>query len=690
MSQTKLIYPKTPSGNQVDDYHGTQVPDPYRWLEDVDSPETQAWVEAQNKLTFGYLEQIPARDQLRDRLTSLWDFRRAMTIYHRGNRYFQFRNSGLQNQDVLYVMDSPSEQGKVLLDPNTLSEDGTSALNTWSVSEDGNWLAYAISQSGSDWVEWRVRNVNSGEDLPETLEWSKFSGAAWAHDNSGFYYCRYSAPAEGEVYQEANYNQTIYFHHLNTLQNEDTLVYARPDQPEWGFGPEVSNDGGYLAIAVTQGTDIRNRFFYKDLKTNGEVIELIPDLEATYLFIGNDGPMFYFQTDREAPKGCLITIDISRLGRPNWKTLLPESSDTLEAVTIINDQFVTIYLHDAHELIKCFSLAGKFHEDIQLPTLGSVTYGYASTLAGRRVDKEMYYLFHSFAYPVTVFRYDFETGKSEIIFKPSIEFDFSPYVTRQVFVTSKDGTKIPMFLVHRGDLKLNGKNPTLLYGYGGFNISQTPVFSVSRLAWLDLGGVYAVAILRGGGEYGEEWHQGGMIHNKQNVFDDFTACAEWLISEKVTSTPKLAIEGRSNGGLLVGACMTQHPDLFGACLPIVGVMDMLRFHKFTIGWAWVSDYGSSDNADEFKTLIAYSPYHNLKPGTKYPPTLITTGDHDDRVVPGHSFKFAARLQACQAGEAPTLIRIQTKAGHGPGKPTTILIEELADIYAFLVKNLGMK
>ncbi len=587
-------------------------------------------------------------------------------------------------------MDSPSEKGKVLLDPNTLSEDGTSALNTWSVSEDGNWLAYAISQSGSDWVEWRVRNVNSGEDLPETLEWSKFGGAAWAHDNSGFYYCRYSAPAEGEVYQEANYNQTIYFHHLNTLQNEDTLVYARPDQPEWGFGPEVSNDGGYLAIAVTQGTDIRNRFFYKDLKTNGEVIELIPDLEATYLFIGNDGPMFYFQTDREAPKGCLITIDISRPGRPNWKTLLPESSDTLEAVTIINDQFVTIYLHDAHELIKCFSLAGKFHEDIQLPTLGSVTYGYASTLAGRRVDKEMYYLFHSFAYPVTVFRYDFETGKSEIIFKPSIEFDFSPYVTRQVFVTSKDGTKIPMFLVHRGDLKLNSKNPTLLYGYGGFNISQTPVFSVSRLAWLDLGGVYAVAILRGGGEYGEEWHQGGMIHNKQNVFDDFTACAEWLISEKVTSTPKLAIEGRSNGGLLVGACMTQHPDLFGACLPIVGVMDMLRFHKFTIGWAWVSDYGSSDNADEFKTLIAYSPYHNLKPGTKYPPTLITTGDHDDRVVPGHSFKFAARLQACQAGEAPTLIRIQTKAGHGPGKPTTILIEELADIYAFLVKNLGMK
>jgi prolyl oligopeptidase len=690
MPKTKPTYPKTPAGDQVDDYHGTRVPDPYRWLEDVDSPETLAWVEAQNKVTFGYLEQIPARDKLRNRLTSLWDFSRAMTIHHRGSRYFQFRNSGLQNQDVFYIMENPTATGKVLLDPNTFSEDGTASLNTWSVSEDGNWLAYAISHSGSDWVEWHVRDVNSGKDLPETLEWSKFSGAAWAHDNSGFYYCRYAAPAEGEVYQEANYNQTIYLHHINTQQSEDILVYARPDQPEWGFGPEISNDGRYLAIPVSLGTDTRNRFFYKELQGDGEVIELIPDLEAAYYFIGNDGHTFYFQTDRDAPKGRLIAIDITHPERLNWKTLIPEGSDTLEAVTIINNQFVTIYLHNAHELIKCYSLAGKFLGEIQLPSLGSVTYGYASTLAGRREDKEMFYLFHSFAHPVTVFRYDFKSGNSEIIFKPSIEFDFSPYVTRQVFVTSKDGTKIPMFLVHRGDLKLKGQNPTLLYGYGGFNISQTPSFAVSRLAWLDMGGVYAVGILRGGGEYGEEWHQGGMIHAKQNVFDDFSACAKWLIAEKITSTPKLAIEGRSNGGLLVGACMTQHPELYGACVPIVGVMDMLRFHKFTIGWAWVSDFGSSDNIEEFKTLLAYSPYHNLKAGTKYPPTLITTGDHDDRVVPGHSFKFAGRLQACQAGDAPTLIRIQTRAGHGPGKPTTILIEELADIYAFLVKNLGME
>ena len=689
MSTTRLAYPNTPTGNQVDDYHGKPVSDPYRWLEDVDSPETIAWVKDQNEVTFGYLDRIPGRDRLRKRLTSLWDFGRAMTIHHRGDHYFQFRNGGLQNQDVMYVMDNPKDPGRVLLDPNTFSEDGTVSLNTWSVSDDGNWLAYAISHSGSDWVEWHIRNVQIGKDLPETLEWSKFSGAAWTHDQSGFYYCRYAAPTVGEEYQDTNYNQTVYFHLLNTPQSEDVIFYARPDQPEWGFSPEASNDGRYLVLTVSQGTDTRNRLFFKDLLMNGDVIELVPDLEAAYFFIGNDGPVFYFKTDRDAPKSRMISIDITQPELSHWKTLIPEGSDTLEAVTIINNQFVAIYLHDAHELLRRFDLDGELLGEIQLPTFGSVTYGYDSTLAGRREDREMFYLFHSFAYPATVFRYDFEAGKSEVIFKPSIQFDFSPYITRQAFVTSKDGTKVPMFLVHRTDLKLDGLNPTLLYGYGGFNISQTPVFSVSRLAWLEMGGVFAVAVLRGGGEYGEEWHKGGMIHNKQNVFDDFIACAEWLIAEKITSTTKLAIEGRSNGGLLVGACMTQRPDLFGACLPIVGVMDMLRFHMFTIGWAWVSDYGCSNKPYEFNTLYAYSPYHNLTQGIKYPPTLVTTGDHDDRVVPGHSFKFAARLQACQAGNTPTLIRIQTKAGHGVGKPTTILIDELADIYAFLVRNLGM-
>ena len=468
------------------------------------------------------------------------------------------------------------------------------------------------------------------------------------------------------------------------------LIYARPDHPEWGFYPEVSVDGRYLVLAVSQGTDTRNRLFYKDLQTDAEVVELMPDLEAAYLIVGNDGPVFYFQTDLKAPRGRLLAIDVTQPERPRWKTLIPEGADTLEAVKLINDQFVAIYLQDAHELLKRFSVEGTYLGEIQLPMLGSVTYGYDSTLVGRREDKEMFYLFHSFAQPVTVLRYDFETNSSETVFKPAIAFDFSPFVTRQVFVTGKDGTKVPMFLVHRADLKFDGENPTLLYGYGGFNVSQTPTFSISRVAWLDMGGVYAVAILRGGGEYGEEWHKGGMVHNKQNVFDDFIACAEWLIVQKVCSAPRLAIEGRSNGGLLVGACMIQRPDLFGACLPIVGVLDMLRFQKFTIGWAWVSDYGSSDNADDFKTLLAYSPYHNIKPGTSYPATLVTTGDHDDRVVPGHSFKFAARLQACQAGDAPILIRVQTKTGHGAGKPTAILIEELADIYAFLVENLQME
>lgn len=688
MQNEKLTYPNSPTIPHTDVYHGRVVTDPYRWLEDVDSPDTLEWVKAQNDLTFGYLRNIPAREKIEERLTQLWNFDRAMTIHHRGKRYFQFRNSGLQNQDVMYVMDSPDSAGRILLDPNSFSEDGTAALNTWSVSDDGNWLAYAISRSGSDWVEWHIRNIETGDDLPEVLEWSKFSGAAWAHDHSGFYYCRYDAPSAGEVYQEANYNQKVYFHRLYSPQVEDQMIYQRPDQPEWGFGPEVSDDGHYLLLSVSQGTDTRNRFFYKDL-AKGDVVELINELQAAYYFIGNDDQKFYFQTDKDAPKGRLISIDITQPATKNWKTLIQESTDTLEAITIIHDQFIAIYLHDAHELIKRFSLDGTPQGEVSLPTLGSVTYGYSSTIAGRRKDNEMFYLFHSFAVPTTVFCYDFKTGESRELFAPEIQFDFSPYVTRQVFATSKDGTRVPMFLVHRKGIHLDGENPTLLYGYGGFNISQTPVFSVSRLAWLDMGGVYAVAVLRGGGEYGEDWHKGGMIHNKQNVFNDFISCAEWLIQEKITSTPKLAIEGRSNGGLLVGACMTQRPDLFGACLPIVGVMDMLRFHKFTIGWAWVSDFGSAENPDEFNTLYAYSPYHNLKPNTKYPPTLVTTGDHDDRVVPGHSFKFAARLQACQAGDAPVLIRIQTKAGHGAGKPTSILIEELSDVYAFLAKSLGM-
>jgi prolyl oligopeptidase len=681
---SKLTYPFTPTVDQTDDFHGTQVRDPYRWLEDVDAPATLEWVKRQNELTYSFLEQIPARERLRARLTGLWDYAKASAPFKRGGRYFQFRNSGLQNQDVLYVAESPTVAGRALLDPNTLSEDGTAALNTYSVSEDGRWLAYAISRSGSDWQEWRIRAVDSGADLPETLTWSKFSGAAWAKDGSGFYYGRYPAPADGATYQQANYNQQLAFHRLNTPQTDDVLVYARPDQPEWGFGAEVSEDGRYLLLAVWQGTDTRNRFFYQDLQPGGQVVELLPDLEASYEFVDNDGPLFYFRTDFNAPRGCLLAIDVTHPEKASWQTLLPEGADVLESVRLIGGQFVAIYLHAAHHELRRFALDGKPLGAVALPGLGSLL-----ALTGRRRDDEMFYTFSAFIAPPTIYRYDFKTGASAVVFAPAIDFDFSAYETRQVFVPSKDGTQIPMFITHKKGLVYDGQNPTLLYGYGGFNIAYLPTFAVHYMAWLELGAVFCVANLRGGSEYGEAWHQAGMLHNKQNVFDDFIACAEWLIAEKVTSTPKLAIEGRSNGGLLVGACMTQRPDLYGACLPIVGVMDMLRFHKFTIGWAWVSDYGCADDPEFFPTLLAYSPYHNLKPGTVYPPTLVLTGDHDDRVVPGHSFKFAAALQAAQAGAAPTLIRIQTKAGHGMGKPTAVLIQEWADIFAFLVKSLAM-
>lgn len=682
---SKLNYPVTPTVDQTDDYHGILVRDPYRWLEEVDAPETLEWVKRQNEITFGFLEQIPARERLRQHLTGLWDYARAQAPFQRGGQYFQSRNTGLQNQDVLYVAENPAAEGRVLLDPNSLSEDGTAALNDLSVSEDGKWLAYAVSRSGSDWQEWHIRSVETGDDLPETLQWSKFSGAAWAKDVSGFYYGRYPAPAEGETFQQANYNQQLVFHRLNTPQADDTLIYARPDQPEWGFGAQVSEDGRYLLLNVWQGTETRNRFFYKDLSTAGEMAELIPTLEAAYDFVGNDGSVFYFRTDLNAPRACLLSIDIAHPGKSNWKTILPESASVLESVHFIGGQFVTVYLRDAHHEIHRFAPDGAPLGEVPLPTFGSIL-----ALNGKRADQEMFYTFNSFIVPPTVYRYDFKTNTSAVSFTPAIQFDFSAYETRQVFVPSKDGTPIPLFITHKKGLVYNGQNPTLLYGYGGFNVAYLPAFAVHRLAWLEMGAVFAVANLRGGNEYGEAWHQAGMLHNKQNVFDDFIACAEWLIAEKITSTPKLAIEGRSNGGLLVGACMTQRPDLYGACLPIVGVMDMLRFHKFTIGWAWVSDYGSADDPEFFPTLHAYSPYHNLRPGTHYPPTLVLTGDHDDRVVPGHSFKFAAALQAAQAGDAPALIRIQTKAGHGMGKPTAVLIDEWADIYAFLVKALEIE
>jgi prolyl oligopeptidase len=674
----QLTYPLTAKVDQVDDYHGKQVPDPYRWLEDTYSPETNAWIEAQNKLTFAFLEAIPERGKIQARLTELWDYPKASAPFQRSGRYFQFRNTGLQNQDVLYVQDSLQDEGRVLIDPNGLSTDGTVALTSWAVSEDARWLAYATSASGSDWMTWRVRDVNTGLDLPDLIEWSKFSGAAWLPDQSGFYYSRYDAPQPGKEFESANYFQKLYFHRLGQLQAADELVYHRSDHKEWGFGGQVSEDGKYLIITVWEGTEVKNRLFYQDLQAGGAVIELIAEAEAQYGFVGNDGPVFYLQTNLDAPRGRVIAIDTQNPAKENWRTLIPQSADTLEFAPMVNHQFVCLYLQDAHHVLKRYGRDGSFLGEISLPMIGSVV-----MLNGQRKDKELFYAFQSFVCPTTIYRYDFEGDASLTLFTPPIQFDFSPYVTRQVFATSKDGTRLPLFLVHRKELP-PAPLPTLLYGYGGFNISMTPTFSISRLAWLEMGGVYAWAILRGGGEYGEEWHQAGMKVRKQNVFDDFIACAEYLVAEGITSPAKLAIQGGSNGGLLVGACMTQRPDLFGAALPAVGVMDMLRFHKFTIGWAWVSDYGSSDDPEGFQYLYAYSPLHNLRPGRRYPATLITTADHDDRVVPGHSFKYAAALQAAQAGEEPALIRIQTKAGHGMGKPTAIIIQEQADIWAFLV------
>jgi prolyl oligopeptidase len=689
---TRWVYPQTKAVEQVDDYHGTPVADPYRWLEDPDSPETRAWIEAQNRLTFDFLGRIPERESLRQRLTELWDYARAWAPVKRGGRYFRQQNSGLQNQDVLYVLEDLDGEPRVLLDPNTLSQDGTVALTGWSVSPDGRWLAYATSGAGSDWLTWRVRDVESGQDLPDVIEWSKFSGAAWRQDGSGFYYSAYDPPPPGEDYTGTNYYQKLYFHQLGRPQAEDELVYERKDHKEWGFAAEVTEDGRHLILSVWQGTDVRNRLFYQDLHAGGPVVELISELEAAYHFVGNDGPLFYLRTDLDAPRGRLVAVDTTSPGRDSWHTLISEGEDVLQGLTMVHDEFVALYLHDAHHRLARFDLKGRPLGEIRLPTLGSIpSNGSFLNLTGRRSDDELFYGFWSFLYPVTIYRYDFEREVSEQVFAPPLDFDASPYVTRQVFVEGRDSTRVPMFLTHRHDLVLDGQNPTLLYGYGGFNISLVPSFAVSRLVWLEMGGVLAWANLRGGGEYGESWHQAGMLNNKQNVFDDAIACAEYLVAEGITSSSKLAIMGGSNGGLLVGACMTQRPELFGAAVPLVGVMDMLRFHRFTIGWAWVSDYGNADEDEgQFRTLLAYSPLHSIQPGSRYPATLVITGDHDDRVVPGHSFKFAAALQAAQQGEAPVLIRIQTRAGHGFGKPTAILIEEATDIWAFLVEALGIR
>ncbi|WP_421657065.1 prolyl oligopeptidase family serine peptidase [Leptothermofonsia sp. ETS-13] len=681
-----LIYPQSQKVNQIDDYHGTKVSDPYRWLENPDTPETKAWIEAQNQLTFGYLSQIPARDRIRERLTKLWNFEKYGTPFKEGKNYFYFKNDGLQNQSVLYTLKALDAPPRVLLDPNTFSEDGTVALSGLAVSNDGKLLAYGLSASGSDWQEWKVREVETGVDRSDHIKWIKFSGASWTHDNNGFFYSRYDEPKEKSKLEDVNYYQKLFYHHLGTPQSEDILIYQRPDKKDWGFSGGVTEDGRYLIVSVWLGTDTRNLVFYKDLSTpDAPVVELINTFEAEYSFIDNEGTRFWFRTNLDAPRGRVIAIDITQPDRTNWQEIIPQAAETLEGINVLNNQFITTYLKDAYDQVKIFELDGHFVRDVELPGIGSV-----GGFGGKRYDTETFYSFTSFTTPTTIYRYNLVTGESTLFRQPQVDFNPDDYETHQVFYQSKDGTKVPMFIVHKKGLVLDGNNPTYLYGYGGFNVSLTPGFSVSLLVWMEMGGVYAVPNLRGGGEYGEDWHQAGMKLKKQNVFDDFIAAAEWLIENRYTSSKKLAIGGGSNGGLLVGACMTQRPDLFAAALPAVGVMDMLRFHRFTIGWAWTAEYGSPDDPEEFKVLYAYSPLHNLKPGTAYPATLITTADHDDRVVPAHSFKFAAALQAAHAGSAPVLIRIETKAGHGAGKPTTKMIEEAADRWAFLVRVLQIE
>ena len=685
MSFSRITYPHTKQIAQSDNYHGIEVPDPYRWLEDPDADATQAWIKAQNEVTNRYLATIEARSKIRQRLTQLWDYEKYGSPFKRGTRYFYFKNDGLQNQSVLYTLESLDDEGEVLFDPNLLSADGTVALSGLSISDDGRWMAYGLSTAGSDWVEYRVKNIVSGEDTTDHLKWIKFSGASWTKDNQGFFYSRYDEPNEQTKLEDVNYYQKLYYHRLGTSQAEDVLIYHRPDQKEWGFSGGVTEDGKYLIISVWLGTDSKNLLFYQDLsQSDSEVVELISEFEASYGVIDNEADTFWIQTDLNAPRGRVVAVDLNNPDRANWQELIPEAPETLESVGILNNQFVADYLQDARSQIKIFGLDGSLIREVELPGIGS-----AGGFGGKRHDTETFYTFTSFTTPATIYRYDMTTGTSELFRRPEVDFDPDAYETHQVFYPSRDGTKIPMFITYKKGIDLNGNNPTYLYAYGGFNISLTPSFSVSNLVWLEQGGIYAVANLRGGGEYGEAWHQAGMKDRKQNVFDDFIAAGEWLIEQKYTSNKKLAIAGGSNGGLLVGACITQRPDLFAAAIPAVGVLDMLRFHKFTIGWAWCSEYGSPDNEADFKTLYAYSPLHNLKENTAYPATMITTADHDDRVVPAHSFKFAAALQSAHQGENPVLIRIETKAGHGAGKPTSKIIEEAADKWGFIMANLGL-
>ncbi len=676
----EIHYPETRKDAIVDTYHGTEVQDPYRWLEDDRAAETKAWVTAQNTVTQDCLKTIPQRGEIHERLKNLWNYERIGTPYQEGGRWFFQKNSGLQDQAVLYTAASLDGQADVLLDPNTLSKDGTVALAASEPSLDGKLLAYATSGAGSDWLEIHVRDIASGKDLADHLKWVKFSGLAWAKDSSGFYYSRYAAPAEGAALTQKNEFQKLYFHTLGKPQEEDKLVYERKDQSQWGIAGGVTEDGNYLIINLSQGTDPKNRVFYQSLASpDAPVVQFLPDGDADYNFIGNKESIFYFLTDLDAPRYRVIAIDTQNADRKNWQEVIPQAAEPLSNCSRVGGKFIATYMKDARSKVVRYDADGKNPLEIALPGIGTV-----SGFEGKDTDARTFYGFTSFTEPGTSYQLDIATGESTLWKKPIVGFDSSAFITEQLFYPSKDGTRVPMFIVRKKDVPMDGSNRLLLYGYGGFQISMQPGFSAARTVWLERGGILAVVNLRGGGEYGSEWHDAGRLEKKQNVFDDFIAAAETLIQKGYTKSENLAIQGGSNGGLLVGACMTQRPELFGAALPAVGVMDMLRFQKFTIGWGWQNEYGSSDKAADFPRLLKYSPYHTLKPGTRYPATMVTTSDHDDRVVPAHSFKFAARLQDCQSRSGPpVLIRIETNAGHGAGTSLTKVIDRTADEWAFL-------
>ncbi len=677
-----LTYPKAPRAEQVDDYHGTKVSDPFRPLEDADAPATRAWIDAENAVTRAWLDAIPQRAAIRTRLETLWNYERFSAPFREGARMFYTRHDGLRNQPVQFVADRGGANPRVLLDPNGLSKDGTVALSGLSVSRDGNKAAIGLAAAGSDWVEWRIVDVATGAETGDRLRWIKFSTPAFTADGTGLYYSRYDTPPSGRELDAVLKNQKVFLHRLGTPQENDTLVFAE-DDPKAMHQARVSEDGRWLVLSISRGSSSKNNLWVRDLSAAGaDWIKVADDFSARWSWVDSDGTTAYLRTDRGAPRNRLVAVDLAAAPLA-FRDVIPQGPDVLANVDAAGGRFVAVTLHDASHRVRIYDRSGKPGPEVALPTLGAV-----GGFRGRRGDTDTYFTFTSFTTPGAVYRLDLAAGKTALWKQPKTAFDPSAFETSQVFATSKDGTKVPVFLVSKKGAKRDATAPALLTAYGGFNVAILPSFSVKALVFVERGGTWAVANLRGGSEYGEEWHKGGMLGNKQNVFDDFVAAGEWLVANKVCGPKQLAIAGGANGGLLVGAVLNPRPGLFGAAIPAVGVMDMLRYHKFTIGWAWASEYGSSDDATQFKWVYAYSPLHNIRKGASYPPTLVTTADHDDRVVPAHSFKYAATLQEAQGGDAPILISIETRAGHGAGKPVGKLVDEAADELAFLEKTVG--